>query len=163
MTYLKHFAIPTALGAGMLIAMAIDASAIEISDISVRSESAIVADNAATDFWPNLEDDLKQALVAELADVSNTSGAAMQVTVRELSVSDVSSKEADDAVLKTSVMFIAGGAPVEAIVHGVSVNQEREGGIHDDRILIPRTSEEFYDNLVQYYAKTVAEKVKALN
>ena len=162
MTFTKLFAQPIALGTGMLVAMSIDASAIDVSDITVRSSSAAIADNAATEFWPNLENDIKQALVKELADVASVEGATIQVNVRELSVVTSPDKEMDDAVLRTSLLVFEDGEPKESIQHTVTVNQEREGGFDGDRILIPRTSDEFYANLVQYYAATAAEKVREI-
>ncbi len=149
-----------ALAGGILTLGLSGAYAVEISDIAVRSEAAVIADNAAATFWPNLEADLKNALVQQLAENSSASGVVMQVTVRSLSVSDSADATTDDGVLETTVMFISGDAATGALTHSVTVNQQVEDGIHGDTLLLPRTSEDFYHALIRHYAETVAEKVR---
>jgi len=138
-------------------------SAVEISDIEIRSEAAVIADNEATTYWPNLDNDLKNALIEELAGDSSESGVVMQVTVRELSVAEHASPTSDDGTLSTTIMFIAGGQAAGSLEHTISVNQEGEDGVFTDRIVLPRSSDEFYQALVSHYAKTAAQKVRDVN
>jgi len=112
-------------------------SAVEISDIEIRSEAAVIADNE--------------------------SGVVMQVTVRELSVAEHASPTSDDGTLSTTIMFIAGGQAAGSLEHTISVNQEGEDGVFTDRIVLPRSSDEFYQALVSHYAKTAAQKVRDVN
>ena len=163
MTRFEKMTAMTALTGVLLAFQATVSTAVQISDITIRSEAAVIADDAATNHWPNLESDLKNALIAELADVSSDAGVVMQVTVRELSVATAADATGDDGTLETTVMFISGGQAAGTLHHAVAVNQKGEDGVTADRIILPRTSEEFYAALVDHYAKTVAEKIRAYN
>jgi hypothetical protein len=160
-----------ALAAGALLALAFGTSGAlaqetprPVASITVQADVTAIANAEAAEFWRGIATDLEDALVRELAGTMSPEGLALLVVIDELALEQAfAAGMAGDARLVGRAQLVdqADGDRIEATYEIAASAQEMEAlfpeGVEVETI--SRTSAEFYQVVIDAFARGVADTV----
>ena len=149
-------------GAALLLAACANSQPepLRISDVSVQTDLAAVGSREAVGYWKGLSADLETAIANQFAGSIDPNGPSIRVDVDELSLSSpfTSGATAQTAVLTGRVDLVS---PAETTISTYNVTAHAQDAVEflpvgTNIVLLPPTSAEYYQAIVQAFARGVA-------
>ncbi len=133
---------------------------LRISDVSVETDLTAVGSREAVGYWQGLNADLETAIASQFAGRTDPDGPSIRVDVDELSLNSpfTSGASAETAVLTGRVDLVS---PAETTISSYNVTARAQDVVDflpagTDIVSVPPTSAEYYQALVQAFARGVA-------
>ena len=152
--------------AAIFMSSAAIATPIGVATVAVEADLAAIENQTALQKWPNIADDLKAAIGDEVFPVTNPDGLDVKVRLVSLSL-DGSYQLGDDGrfntmegvvvVKRPNEPELAEGMPIKLMA--TSDTQVVVPVVGADVIVIPASSEDFYNAMISAFASRVGEKV----
>ena len=131
-----------------------------ISDVTVETDLSAVGSRGAVGYWKDLSADLETAIAGQFAGRIDPAGPSIRVDVDELSLNSpfTSGATAATAVLSGRVDLVS---PAETTISSYNVTAQAQDvqdflPVGTDLVSVPPTSAEYYQAIVQAFARGVA-------
>jgi ABC-type glycerol-3-phosphate transport system substrate-binding protein len=136
-----------------------------ISDVSVETDLAAVGSRDAVTYWQSLNNDLETAIANQFVGRIDPAGPSITVDVDEISLNSpfMSGATAETARLSGRVELLNPAGTVEAAYDVTATSQDIADFLPagSNLVSIPPTSREYYQAIVQAFARGVALTLSA--
>jgi hypothetical protein len=137
-----------------------------VSEINVEADLSAVGSREAVSYWQNIGQDLQAAMAAEFVGQTSPDGYIVNVDVDEITLADAIAADltAQDATLAGRVEVVDPTSGVTQAAYNVAA---ASGDVQTylpegtDVVSVPRTSPEYYQAVLQAFARGAAAAVQA--
>ena len=162
MSQVSKRALAAAFGVALLSSQALWAEEATVKEVDVDVEIQAAEGSNALNFYPNVEDDLKRAVVAKLPVENDPNGYVVDVVLQKISLDG-------DTVLPDSMEFnqmegvivitspLTGAAPQSVPVKLAATSAD--GLVPEGYVAVSPSTDDFYAAMVETFASVVAERV----